>query len=582
MVIKKGGLVNLKLFFVFTIFLGLVVSVIALVRFKIYPSKAQLRTVISISPSKIKPSDGYKLTVNVDGKPYNGNLDYDLTLCNLDLTGCTNISGQWKNPQNQDYVVVNGIVNIPVNQNFPEKYYLVRFKPRNYGSDFYSNFDILTVDSKNTFPQVAYSPTSISLPTRGSYVLYQSKDPYFGTTIGYTRMDVETDDCDLGEGLKGTALRITKTRNAIYWVAGQPLQIRFCIREESLANGNILTAIGDYVYSNLEGGKSTPIENSSELSQITGDYSISSLSIDKSLQGLLGGYFLDQVEKSIYYKDTDMKMHYALLPLNRKIPQNISTIPITIIEQAYGHPFHAGNDDKGIDIWHMEALQATNTSSSQVKIRYIETGYDQRLTRSRWAVTEDWDWNINGLITRIEQWSHTNIPRCWTPSYRCTSGTKTALSEMIESYTPDNNALTFSLRRSGTPQMCSSYIHIPNGESYDFLVTRSNGQPYSGFIELETDTGSRSIWFDKERRPMYVSAGRVKITTNSYGNLANFRIKWRVRPYLTNSTTNSLYTIGDSRIGNLKPNTSISPFSNFILFEMGNPPGGATYTAPCK
>lgn len=538
-------------------------------------------TKITITPTKISSNDGYQVAITVDGKPYSGLLDYDGTFCKLkvDSTSCFTKQDAWGN-----YAAVNGIVTIPPNLNLPERYYLIRLKPRGYDSTYYSNFELQFVMNKTVMPAISgNSNRTLPMPPRGSYSILQNTDVN-GNFAGYTRIDVETDTDPTLCG--GDVWRYTKTTPFGYWNENSPTDtsgvgsdLRWCVIELPGGKGRIVKAISGEVYR---------FNFAAELPNIKVTYPNSFNG--QTNQAFLGGYSKTQtfsngqapVTRWGYkgvgvpnWEVTDpgyMPEEYMLYPYNRKIPDYLPSTNglatgTTLIDTAVGHPMEG--KDTSMDIWHVEMMQPKSyaPADSFITFRQVENGFANRFNTKRWILTEDWTFNSQGLFTMIQQWWDTPA-RCWDPIYQCESGANRITAKVIETYIPDSRPLTLTLVGNG---QSGATVSIPNGGSYELRVRQANGSAYSGFLEIGNGQTPKGIWRDAAKRPIYVSNGSVVVTSAAYGNAQNFRNVYTVRPYLTNSSINSLYPTADWGSTGLIPNASTAQFSNTVTQIVGTP-----------
>ncbi|MGB3512687.1 MAG: hypothetical protein WBA93_26410 [Microcoleaceae cyanobacterium] len=534
-----------------------------------------MSTKIKIVPGKITPNQRYIVEVP---KSWNGkSLDYELTTAKLDFSDRRDSSGVWQGTAKNGELTVS-----PPKGGFPVGIYMVRLKPQNKSE--WSNYDVLVVDNLPTAPPVQYTTQKVNLPPLGSYMLFKNYNAQ-GDLIGYTRIDIETDPCSLG----GYTMRFTKTSQCAYWNAGFHSQLRWCLKEENTPQGKLLLALGGTSYGVEEGGS---LNKTAQQIKVT--YSRTGLE-DVATQGMLGGFSTEKFATDSYSKDEDMAAHYSLLPPDRKIPANLSSIPLTIFELLFGHPLpdNGGYDESGMDIWHLEALESV-VSGSAITMRYIEyaakgclreldcePGKDKPelppLSDLLWSVTEDWTWRLDGLLSQITQYVNVE-QKCWEPPYSCTANRPLiednhkfctnsqplVRAELFDWYIPNNEPLLLRLRSLANPTN-SRDITIKNGDEYDLFVKKSDGRPYSGFLELKTSSGSQLLWRDKDNRPIYVSNGLVTVGPAAYGSLPNFSLTFSVRPYLTCSSLNSVYPVD---LDNLYPNKSLAAFSNMVTLNI--------------
>lgn len=546
-----------------------------------------MSTNIKIVPGKITPNEGYIVEVPNDWN--NKPLDYELTTAKLDFSDRRDSSGVWQG------TATNGKLTVPPPKGgFPIGIYMVRLKQN---KSEWSNYDVLVVDSLPTAPPVQYTAQKINLPPLGSYMLFKNYNTQ-GDLIGYTRIDIETDPCSLG----GYTMRFTKTRQCAYWNAGFSSQLRWCVKEENTPQGKLLVALGGTGYGVEEGGS---LNKTAEQIKVT--YSRTGLE-DVTTQGMLGGFSKEKLATDCYFKDEDMAAHYSLLPPDRKIPNNLSSTPLTIFELLFGYPLsdncahdecgyplpdNCAHDESGMDIWHLEALKSV-VPGSAITMRYIEyaakgclreLGCEPApdepelppLSDLLWSVTEDWTWRFDGLLSQITQ--RVNVEqKCWETPYSCTDDrpltkkehlccTNTqplVRAELFDWYIPNNEPLLLRLKSAVDPTNRKN-LTIKNGEEYDLFVQRSDGKLYSGFIELQTSSGSRLLWRDKDNRPIYISNGVVTVGPAAYGSLPNWSLTFSVRPYLTCSSLNSVYPVD---LENLYPNKSLAAFSNTVTLNI--------------
>ncbi|NEQ76041.1 MAG: hypothetical protein F6K23_25185 [Okeania sp. SIO2C9] len=510
---------------------------------------------IKIVPGKITPNQEYIVEVP---KSWNDkSVDYELTTAKLDFSDRQDSSGVWQ--------AKNGKITVsPPEGGFRVGICMVRLKQN---KSEWSNYDVLVVDNLPTAPPVQYTAQKISLPPLGSYMLFKNYNAQ-GNFIGYTRIDIETDPSSLG----GYTMRFTKTRSCAYWNAGFPSQLRWYLKEEDTPQGKLLLALGGTSYGVKEGGS---LNKTAQQIKVT--YSRTGLE-DAATQGMLGGFSTEKFATDYYLKDEDMAAHYSLLPPDRKIPANLSSTPLTIFELLFGHPLpeNGGYNESGMDIWHLEALKSV-VSGSAITMRYIEYAARKLLSVPNWSVTEDWTWRADGLLSQITQ--YVNVERkCWETPYSCTADRplikKEHLScsnsqplvraELFDWYIPDREPLLLRLRSAFDPTNRSN-LTIKNGEEYDLFVKKSDGRPYSGFLEVKTSSGSQLLWRDKDNHPIYVSNGLVTVGPAAYGNLPNFSLTFAVRPYLTCSSLNSAYPVD---LENLYSNKSLAAFSNLVTLNI--------------
>ncbi len=511
-------------------------------------------TEIQLSTHKILPDENYQVFITHHGSDYSGKLDYELYKCDLDFTNLVHVADEWL------YEAIDGVATTEPNQNIPTGLYLVRFKPHAAADSEFSDFEILMVDDLATLHPIVYSEETIPLPPPGSYMIFESYNSV-GQFVGYTRIDIETDPAPFG----GHAMRMTKTAHDAYWNAGWPNVIRFGIDKitsNDPSQDQWTVSPGWTVYSS-----GTSLQN---LAQNINVYYRNNGLLQTDRQGLLGGYPMDSSHQ-VSGVQNDMTATYSLLPPNGLIPESVNTIlnPMPCVELAVDfNELMSGTDI--VDLWHTEVRYPT-TENGVLTMRYIESGaqvnVDADAAILRWSVTEDWVWRSDGLIDRITQWTGVD-PLCWRGgSYDCeTSGQLLVDARLIDWYIPNEQPLTISFRNPETG-ISGNHLTIENSDAYEMVVLQHNGEPYSGFLELLVDE-EMMLWKDVENKPVYVSNGSVFQDNRAFGALDDFRISLRARPYLMNSSLNSLYPVDDQ---NLIENASTAAFSNEISLTIGDP-----------
>lgn len=509
------------------------------------------------SPSKIQPNDSYDLYIDL---PDGTLLDFELRLCELDLSSWQTITGPW-----QQAPVQGGKVTVPANQNHAPGIYMTRFKVRNAPASEYSNFDVLMVDDLPTMnPAVTYGAQTVNLPPLGSYMILESRDEQ-GDFLGYTRIDIETDPCEISGCY---TMRFTKTGDDAYWNPTGPALLRWCVREDPLVSGpgSILISPGGTTYGggeNAQYGTWDPLSIVAEAINVT--YPDNGYPHHTAIQGVLGGYPTDWISFDEYHKDVDLPEHYSILPPNRAIPNGLSpSSPTTIVELIFGHPF---GPETGMDVWHSEAFAPTSPTDA-IRMRYVEVGVriEYGYNTRWWSVTEDWTWRADGLLSRITQWGDVD-PLCWRTPYRCeSSGHMTVDAQLIDWYIPDSNPLTMGFKHPVTGEIVDR-MYLQHGGTYTMTARKHDGTPYSGFIEIHTpDTGETRLWLDAENKPIYFSHGEVTLDADGYGPWNDYRVTLTARPYLVNSSVNALYPVNDPQT--LIPNASTAAYSNAITLSM--------------
>lgn len=499
---------------------------------------------VQFSPTKIRPNDGYTLLIDL---PDGTQLDYELRYTPLDLSSVTCRSGAWG-----DYTVREGKVVVPAGQGFAPGIYMTRFKPRGAPDDQYTPFDGLMVDRLATMnPLVKYGKQRIPLPPAGAYGIYENHDGQ-GNFVGYTRIDIETDPCKLG----GITMRKTKTEDHAYWNAGRRHVLRWCVDNDQTPIGEFRGSPGGTLYYSTP-----PLKELAH--KINVRYDDNGLR-QSSTQGLLGGFALGESRVDRYHKRPDMLMHYSLLPPDHRVPVELGDLPVPIVELAFGT--HSSESQTFIDTWHTEAL-APNAPGAVMRIRYNETGLIIHTdhVQIRWSVTEDWNFMADGMLARITQWRE--VPALsWRGKYVSTSeGNLLVDAKLIDLYVPDEQPIDIALKTVDHPK-AGDQLSLQDGQSYVLLAKRSDGGPYSGFLEIKTDRGETSLWCDRESKPIYVSNGQVIVGPQAYGTLKGYEQTFSARPYLTNSSLNTLYPCtAEERV----PNAAQMPFSRPVTLLIG-------------
>jgi len=539
-----------------------------------------IATAIRFSPSKILSQDrGYKVYVTVvddtnpGGQPerFSGPLEYDVRVSWLDsLSQCRALPpGTWQAQGGEVAVVAQGPIRPGI--------FMARVRPTARAGAGFSNWDIILVDDRPTLnPNVAYTPATIGLPPPGAYMIFENVDRV-GQVVGYSRLDIETTPCILG----GTTMRFAKTRREAYWDPNNAKSLRWCVRDTHTPVGNWTVASGGLIYQNhwAQLGASRPAVT----------YDGGALG-EPSTQSLLGGFpehaFLASSADGtasplpphnrldIYRQPRDMWLFYALLPEGRRVPANLSNTPRTIVDLAFGRP----NNDVDLDLWHAAAMAPT-TPDAVLRMRYGEFGI--RLlpptTQLKWQAMEEWEWRADGLITRIAQWRNVP-PLCWRAG-NCPSAQPDITLRLIDAFVPDGQPLSLRLTDPSKAQTADR-VDLAAGGNYHLLVSRSDGKPYSGFLEIEvlalqTSGGdwqalpapSRQLWREASLHPIYVSHGHVNIGFAAHRQTSGFGVFFRVRPFLTNASLNTLFPLTDRDV---IPNASTAPFSNHVALTIGS------------
>lgn len=486
------------------------------------------------SPSKISPNDGYYVYgLNSDGVNWSGPLDFELRKCDLKFQNCTVGSGPW------GYSASNGTAYVPGGQNFPVGIYMTRFKRSGYSSAEYTNFAVLVIDSYATY----YAPPgpsqgTIAAPARGGYTLFEKA----GAPGQLTRIEYETDACSGN----GTNMRITKTSAGTYWNPGGPKQFRWCLKDAS-------TGVGTVYSPRIFETWTAPASLDQTANTGVNVFYDSGSTRTPGLLGVLsmgGSYSATPYDG---FAQKEMAEHYNLLTVGRQVPSGLSNTPRALFEMTVGFDPTGYGPDGVINMWHTEVLAPT-VAGAALRMRYFERGVSIGSTgvaTQRWSVVEDWEWGYDGLIRKVVQWDNVP-PLCWRPSsgYNPSSTlsqncltTQTAYLNPIEVYPANSSGLTLALNG-----ITSGTATILNGQRYRLQVTKSDGTPYSGFIELLPSGGTGAIWRDKQNKPIYVYRGSVYVGPEAYGSLPNWSLTFAVRPFPTNSVLNAIAPVADSQL----------------------------------
>lgn len=525
-----------------------------------------LQTTLRFSPSKIvvdadgTTRQGYKAYIAVaNSEPYSGQLDFEVRVCPLDLSGARTARGTW--------TAARGVFEALPNQKIPTGFYMTRVKPAGLPDSTFSNWDIICVDDRPLVPpDVTYSAATVnpSLPP-GSYMIFDNRNAA-GQRIGQTRIDIETSPSPLG----GYVMRFTKSSREAFWAPGTDWSLRWCLREMRTPVGTYLISPGGISHRGLFPGMGN--------SRISTAYP-NSAGAPAPSPALLGGFPEEPVYSTldIYQQPNDQWVFYAVLPKDHRVPEGLSkNTPRVLIDLAFGKPVPTVD----MDIWHMAALAPT-TPDAAVRMRYGEAGV--RIQPDRvdigWSVIEDWEWRADGLISKITQW-HKVPPLAWRrPGDPTKLGVLTTTLNLVESYIPDASPLTVRLTNPAGTKTGES-IDVAAGGDYVLIVQRADGKPYSGFIEIEVlatqgfdgrwagvPAPRRVLWRDSRLLPIYVSGGQVRLGLGAHGVQTNFGIMFRARPYLTNASLNALYHKPDTE---LWPNASTAAFSNLCALTIGS------------
>jgi hypothetical protein len=564
--------------------LALVLVAVLLSTANIQPpsARAQAPAGVRLVPTKIKPNDSYQVTGLIwDGAPYSGPLEYQLRRCDLAFAACAEISGLWA------YQAVDGAVTVPGGQSFPTGAYIVRFRKPGAA---YSNSVALLVDSFETYYGPA--PTSgapvISPPVPGSISVFTRP----GASDIFASVAIESDACPLSAYIPAGTLntrnqRITKSAELMYWNGYGPeaaMQYRWCVGDvpaPSASDPQYYAFAPLYVetwYSAPEAvaGQTVDMANVARRT-IAVTYPDSG----SATPGLLGGLRLNPAAPaappSVANFRTDMVDHYSLLPRDRMYPVLSGAARQVIHEFTFGWDSSPALYGSGLfNLWHSEALAPT-APGAVVRMRYIERGvsFDNPATPAvepatpRWSVVEDWEWGADGAVLKITQWGLTDptqIPAlCWrgsgynpaspgTSSDACVAGLTPSYVLNLAEYASPVGAGPLSARLydpAGGERDAS--VAIPAGGAYQLELTWPDGKPYSGFLEITRGDAAPALLRDQNNRPIYVHRGKVRIGPATYGNLIDTTLRFTLRPYLTNSSLDSLVPNAAPRPNDLAP-----------------------------
>lgn len=528
-------------------------------------------TTLRFLPSKVIARDkvlteGYKAFVTVVGAdPYTGRLDVEVRVAPLDLSSARTVLSGWD--------AAGGVVTVPPGvPGVSPGVYMTRVKPAGSDPKSFSNWAIILVDDRPMLPGgLVLGTTQIALPPPGAYMLFENRNAG-GGLVGYTRIDVETSPCPLG----GVTMRFSKTEKAAYWAPDEEWTLRWCLRTTETPFGRWTLSPGGVTYRN-------PFTDMGS-GRASVSYAGNGLQ-GGARQSLLGGFADEAGHAALdaYEQPADMWLFYALLPEGNRVPQGLGATPRPVVDLAFGRP----NPGVDIDYWHMAALAPTAPGAA-LRMRYVETGANILPERVNlgWSVIEDWEWRADGLIERITQWRGVP-PLYWRGADPGTTDARLAVRlRLIDAWLPDAQALQLRLAEPLSSKEGQT-LDLPAGGSYELLVNRADGKPYSGFIQVELTAMQGAdgawapgppqpptLWRDVGQRPIYVSNGRVGVSFAAHGIQSNFGAMLRARPYLTNASVNALY---ERRDRDLMPNPAQAPFSNMVALTIGsdNPIEGA-------
>jgi hypothetical protein len=519
---------------------------------------------IRFEPSRIVSTQGiaergYRAYIDLPGQGgYDGLVDYEARVSPLDLSSLRSFRGQWR--------VHKGILEVGPGLAIPSGIYMTRVKPAGAADSSFGPFEIILVDDRPIF-NAGLQPSSQSLrmpPPPGSSMVFENLDAG-GRRMGYTRVDVETEPGILG----GSTLRFTKSHRDCYWQPGENWNLRWVIRHRSTPWGRMLVSPGGEIYRSPWPGLGSDRLNVSHPGN----------RLDMpDRQGLLGGFGDHPARRQldVYQQPADMWLFYALLPPGDRLPLGLSAQPQTVVDLAFGRP----NPGIDIDLWHAAAL-APSRPDAALRMRYAEAGAKLLSDRVQlgWSVVEDWDWRADGLIERIVQYK--NVPTLhWRRGVDGADPSRlSADMRLVEWQIPDARPLRITLW-DPVESKGGNVLDLETGGLYHMIVHRADGQPYSGFLEVEVQSlrvdgewrnmqpGSRGLWRDREGKPIYISDGVVAVGGAAHGNPVNWGVVLRARPYLANASINALYPARDEA---LIPNASAADFSESLTLTFGLP-----------
>ncbi|MEM8863301.1 MAG: hypothetical protein AAGD96_33745, partial [Chloroflexota bacterium] len=539
------------------------------VNFQFYPSKIP-QTGHDLDGVASTPR-GFELRLD---ESYSGSVDAQTLYCEIDLSECTRHStftSIWQ--------ATNGKITVLATSPIAEGFYLTRI--RKSGENAFGNYDLLVVENGAIISnEASYSSSSsqIAVPTKGSYMIFEEME---NQVEAYTRIEIETDNPAECQAIDSNSsgrysMRFSNTKGSSYF-SGENDSLRWCVKNQP--SGGLNTTLRP------EGGPGyrffTDLDTVAN-NNINVKYPINSAGL---LTALAPNQF--NTNRTRYHEDSDMLMHYNLLPKERRVPNNLNAEPTTIVNFAFGHPFHAPESEisdiyQGFDVWRSEALLPTN--GGVIKMRYYEIGINfetldfiaagagsHTLTKAQkdnlitWGVIEDWEWNQDGTINEIKQWDleeifldHNDVNIfCWRTGTDCATAINTKIIpnsngwpehkrdylirnvKLKDSHVPNGNGVVdkLDLKISGT----SRHACINNTQSYKVQVTHADNQkPYHGFLEvmIDGDTSTEALWRDAEGKPIYVHDGQVEVPATAYGSLS---VSWNLqfRPFLSHSAVSS-------------------------------------------
>jgi hypothetical protein len=505
-------------------------------------------TRVNFTPNRIRPDDGYTLTVQRGGEPYSGELDYDLRYCKSDFSEFATSNGVWT------FNVFEGTVQTPTGLNLDPGLYLARFKGRGALDAEYSDFEISLVDDREAVNELSYGQADIQMPPPGSYMIFENRDES-GSFTGYTRIDIET---DAAEGQLYT-MRVSKTSPSAIWNPEDAKAFRFGLQHQVPA----ASPSPWLVTSELTSYEPT-LSFDQAAQSIAVSYDGNDL-MQPSTQGLLGGVFRDQIQTTLGLQE-ESSFHRVMLPPDARLPLNLSTDYLALVELTVALE-HDRPDAPLVDLWHLDVLQP-QTGEAVLRTRSIETNgrIEAGFTSITSSIITELEWRQDGLFESITQWVDVD-PLCWRdPATECAqTASNKRIATLIDWYIPDPAPLSVHFVDSQTGEWIDQ-LHITSGESYQMVVSKADGTPYSGFLQCLVD-GQSTLRRDNEGKPIYVSHGIVSIGPEAYGCMAAGTFDFQVRPYLTNSSLHSLEPVTDSQ---LLPNTSTAAYSNRLTLSIGS------------
>ncbi len=566
---------------------------------------------VSVLPTVVGANGSYTLTVrNADGSAYNGLLDYDALICptnSIKSTDCrvSHANEPWSNTE-----VVSGTATVSIDNadgngtTLNDGMYIARYRPRN-SSDSYSNQIAFVIDraarpvSEMTMNNGGHYP--VPHPVAGAYVVYRDVAAD-GTLNGYTKVEIEQNTC----GGNGLIQRFTKTSAGAYWGPSRDSNdstiatLRWCIGPSTTSDTNFrATDILGYSFNktatNASSLRNTRYDDDTlgNLGRL-GSLPSTQAEADNLLLNGAGpqGWMLLQQQQLLAHRNSiqpdaladPAALYFTLVPTNL-FPPTLTSTWTPIVDRIISYD----PVNKVLDTWHVEVR--ASQLGGLYEICYIQWGLSiENLSAQssrastpsqsvsdwnlfyRWDVLEDWDWNGDATQNRITQQgtNHafaTPAPNdppielpidCWLTPDGCNTPVHHRLDKLLR-YQPDAKPLQISFVDN-----FGSDVSVLNGRANQPMqlhVRTADGQPYDGFLQLATSTGT-AVWTDANKYPIYVHDGLVEVLPSAFGSAPNTVLSFKMRQ----QTLNELIAADKIVTNGLQPTNEAQPFSNEIYF----------------